>query len=253
YPLSSQIVLNRSLHPLLLGQTTIQDYLARQGIQAMVRLVSAPEPYAGVENLVEAYGIGHLVPNTVLLGDTENPDSRDRYCQLIAKCHQAKRNVVILRSQSELPNPLSALNPLRLARRRIDVWWGGLQDNGGLMLILAYLLRTSLHWMGADVRLKLVVPNQSAADAAKENIERLAQSLRIGATSQVIVAEGRSFDEILQSSSKNADLVFLGLAKPHEGFSDYYAKLQERTAQLPTTFFVLASEELAFAELLQKE
>lgn len=234
-------------------ETAIQEYLSKQGIQAMVRLVTAPEPYTGVENLVEAYGIGHLVPNTVLLGHTENPESLDRYCQLIAKCHQAKRNVVILRSQSELPNPLSVLNPLRLTRRRIDVWWGGLQDNGGLMLILAYLLRTSFQWMGAEVRLKLVVPNQAAADAAKDNIERLAQSLRIGATSQVIVAEGRPFDEILKSSSKHADLVFLGLAKPHEGFSDYYAQLQQRTATLPPTIFVLASEELAFAELLQKE
>ncbi|MEM8545351.1 MAG: Na-K-Cl cotransporter, partial [Cyanobacteria bacterium P01_H01_bin.119] len=234
-------------------EATIQEYLSKQGIQAMVRLVTAPEIYTGAEILVEAYGIGHLVPNTVLLGDTENPASRDRYCALIAKCHQAKRNVIILRNPSEHLNPLSSLSPLRIAKRRIDVWWGGLQDNGGLMLILAYLLRTSFQWMGSEVRLKLVVPNQTAADAAKENLENLVKGLRIGATSQVIVAEGRSFDEILQSSSKNADLVFLGLAKPHEGFSDYYTKLQQRVANLPTTIFVLASEELAFAELLQKE
>ena len=90
---------------------------------------------------------------------------------------------------------------------------GGLQDNGGLMLILAYLLRTSFQWMGAEVRLKLVVPNQAAADAAKDNIERLAQSLRIGATSQVIVAEGRPFDEILKSSSKTCRFSISGFSQ----------------------------------------
>ncbi|MGP1373377.1 MAG: Na-K-Cl cotransporter [Almyronema sp.] len=231
-------------------ETTIQEYLERQGIQAMVRLVTAPGPFIGAENLVEAYGLGQLVPNTILLGDTENPESRDRYCQFIAKCHQAKRNVVILRADPEQKN--FGAYPL-LRRRRIDVWWGGLQDNGGLMLILAYLMRTSLQWMGADVSLKLVVPNQAAADAAKINLDGLANSLRIGATSQVIVADDRSFAEILRTSSRKADLIFLGLAKPDENFSHYYENLQALTVKLPPTIFVLASEDLAFSQLLQKQ
>jgi hypothetical protein len=53
-------------------EATIQDYLERQGIQAFVRLVTAPEPFMGMKQLIEAYGIGPLVPNTVLIGDTEN-------------------------------------------------------------------------------------------------------------------------------------------------------------------------------------
>ncbi|WP_346290394.1 amino acid permease [Sphaerothrix gracilis] len=231
-------------------EATIQDYLERHGIQAMVRLVTAPGPFEGAENLVEAYGIGQLVPNTILIGDTENPESRDRYCQFIAKCHQAKRNIVILRADPEQSS--FGTYPL-LRRRRIDVWWGGLQDNGGLMLILAYLMRTSLQWMGAEVSLKLVVPNQAAADAAKINLESLADSLRIGATSQVIIADNRPFDQILLTSSRKADLIFLGLARPDENFSQYYEKLQHMTAKLPPTIFVLASEDLAFSQLLQKE
>ena len=232
-------------------EATIQEYLEKHGMRALVRIVTASEPFAGAEQLVEAYGIGHLVPNTILLGDTENEKNRDRYCQMIAKCHQAKRNVVILRDQF-VQKPLSFLRrPLR--KRRIDVWWGGLQANGGLMLILAYLLRTSLPWREAEVCLKLVVPNHAAANAAQTNLDRLTQDLRIGAVSQVIVAAGRSFDEILRVSSHTADLVFLGLAIPDENFSQYYQSLQKRTAGLPTTIFVLASEDLAFAEVLQKE
>jgi amino acid transporter len=230
-------------------ETTIRDYLQRQGIQAFVRLVEAPEPFTGMERLVEAYGIGPLLPNTILLGDTENPQNHDRYCQTIARCHQAKRNVVILRGQLEQYN----FQHPPFYPRRLDVWWGGLQSNGGLMLILAYLLRTSWQWREAEICLKLVVPDGEAAQAARSNLEGLTKSLRIGATSQVIVANGRSFDEILNSSSESADLVFLGLATPHDNFSQYYASLHARTANLPTTIFVLASEDLAFAELLQKE
>ncbi|ASC71061.1 hypothetical protein XM38_020110 [Halomicronema hongdechloris C2206] len=137
--------------------------------------------------------------------------------------------------------------------RRIDVWWGGLQANGGLMLILAYLLRTSLTWRGVEIRLNLVVPNQAAAKAAQTNLQRLVDGLRIGATPRVILAEGRPFDTILKQSSETADLVFLGLATPNEHFSQYYLSLQQRTAGLPGTIFVLASEDLEFAEVLQKE
>ncbi|MDJ0704355.1 MAG: Na-K-Cl cotransporter [Leptolyngbyaceae cyanobacterium MO_188.B28] len=232
-------------------ESTIQEYLEKQGMRALVRVVTAPEPFAGAEKLVEAYGIGHLSPNTILLGDTENEESRDRYCQMITKCYQAKRNVVILRDQP-MQQPMSFFRrPPR--KRRIDVWWGGLQSNGGLMLILAYLLRTSLPWREAEVRLKLVAPDHAAAAAAQTNLDKLTQDLRIGAVSEVIVAAGRPFDEILQTSSQSADLVFLGLATPDENFSEYYRSLQKRTAGLPSTVFVLASEDLAFAEVLQKD
>ena len=204
-----------------------------------------------MKQLIEAYGIGPLMPNTVLLGDTENPEGRDRFSELVAQCHQAKRNVVILRSSPE-QFTLVQRRPARF--RRIDVWWGGLQSNGGLMLLLAYLLRTSWAWRGAEICLKLVVPNETAGESAEQNLQGLIASLRIGAVSQVIVAEGRSFDEILLISSQTADLVVMGLATPDsvDSFTDYYAKLQHRTTHLPNTLLVMASQDLAFSEVLQK-
>ncbi|PSR16937.1 hypothetical protein C8255_15300 [filamentous cyanobacterium CCP3] len=230
--------------------TTIKDYLDRQGIEAFVRLVTAPDPFSGMEKLVDAYGIGPLVPNTVLLGDTEAENTRDRFCQMIATCHQARRNVLIFRSQPENYPTVSGPKP---TKRRIDVWWGGLQTNGGLMLILAYLLRTSGRWRNADIYLNLVVPNEPAKAAAEQNLEQLVKSLRIGAIPRVIVARDRAFDDILKTTSQTADLVFLGLATPEGNFTDYYLDLQQRTAALPATILVLASEDLAFAEVLQKD
>jgi hypothetical protein len=229
---------------------TIRDYLERRGIQAFVKLIAAADPFAGAEQLVESYGIGPLVPNTILLGDTESSDDAvlTRYCGLIATCHQAKRNVVIFRGQPDTMPEIHRRQP-----RRIDVWWGGLQANGGLMLILAYLLGSSWQWQSAQISLKLVVSNEAAAQAAKVNLERLIDTLRIGACSQVIVANDQPFDNILKASSTDADLVFLGLATPDDAFPNYYQHLQHRTDSLPPTIFVLAAEDLAFSELLQKE
>ncbi|MEL6399457.1 MAG: Na-K-Cl cotransporter [Cyanobacteria bacterium J06607_6] len=233
-------------------EATLQDYLEKRGIQAFVRLVTAPDAFQGMKQLIEAYGIGPLLPNTVLLGDTENPEGRDRFTRLVAQCHQARRNVIILRSS---PEQFTLVRRRPAQFRRIDVWWGGLQSNGGLMLILAYLLRTSWDWRGAEVCLKLVVPNETAAESAEANLQGLIKNLRIGAISQVIVAAERSFDEILLISSQTADLVLLGLATPGsvENFSQYYMELQQRISKLPNTLLVMASEELSFSDVLKKD
>ncbi|MGK7877640.1 MAG: amino acid permease [Xenococcaceae cyanobacterium] len=221
----------------------IRNYLERRGVQALVRLVTAPDPFDGARRLVETYGLGPVVPNTILLGDSEEPSRRDRYCQMIAHLHRAKRNVVILRENRD-----RSFNH----RRRIDVWWGGMHANGSLMLLLAYLLRTDRSWRHAQIYLNLVVPDETAASSARANLDSLVQRLRIGALSQVLVANGRPFDDILHQSSKNADLIFLGMATPGNNFREYYEGLQARVANLPTTIFVLAAPDFAFEEVLSE-
>ena len=222
-------------------ETTIREYLLKNGVQALVRVVAAPNPYVGAERLVELYGLGALVPNTVLLGDSENAERRAAFCEMIAHFYEARRNTLIIRHNEERGFG---------RRRRIDVWWGGMKKNGSLMMILAYLLRTSLHWRGAEVRIKMVTPTAEASVVAHHNLERVLQEVRTGAVPDVLVADGRPFDEILHESSRDADLVFLGMAEPHEDYVAYYERLQRRVVGLPTTVFVLGAEDLSFGEVL---
>ncbi len=223
-------------------ERTISEYLDRRRVQSLVRLVEAPSPYEGVERLASAYGFGPLTPNTVLLGVSERARFRERYCGMIANLHRRKRNVIILREDEE---PFGR-------RKRIDVWWGGLQKNGGLMMILAYLLRTSFDWSRARVCVKLMVPHEDGAGAARENLKGIISGLRIGAESEVLVGPQDGFPETLHRSSADADLVFLGLAEPAgvEDFTAYYERLQRMADGLPTTAFVLAAEDLDFGEVL---
>lgn len=221
-------------------EITISHYLRERGVQALVRVLTAPDPFEGVERLVEIYGLGPLVPDTVLMGDNEAPENRDRYCQMITHLHRAERNLVIFRENTNRPQ----------RRRQIDVWWGGLYNNGGLMLILADLLRADINWRNARICLKLVVPDQEAAIAARENLNQLTRTLRINATPQILVAAGRPFHQILQDSSRRADMIFLGMAAPTDQFRTYYDRLQQRTENLPSTLFVLSAPDFAFAQVL---
>jgi len=223
-------------------ETGIQDFLSKRGVGALVRVVSASDPFAGSEQLVETYGLGTLVPNTILLGDTKVDEHRGPYCRMVEKFYFSKRNVLIVRDDE-----VRGLGD----RKRIDLWWGGLQGNGALMLILAYLLQGSLMWGDARVCLKMVVPDEEAAVGARKNLAAMAEKTRTGAEPQVLASNGRPFFDILQESSRDADLVFMGIARPEAGgFEEYYAELRANTAGLPSTVFVLAAEEIAFREVL---
>ncbi len=86
-----------------------------------MRVVSAATPYEGAATLVEAYGLGYLVPNTVLLGDGETTNDPIEYAQMIASFYRANRNVVIVRADEDR---------LFGRRRHIDVWWQSMRGTG---------------------------------------------------------------------------------------------------------------------------
>ncbi|HUH14171.1 MAG TPA: hypothetical protein VMK65_13735, partial [Longimicrobiales bacterium] len=212
----------------------IHGYLVQRGVQAFVRVVGADDPFTGARELVRMYGLGSLVPNTVILGSSAREESFTEYCAMVDAFYRGERNVLILKE---------AEGPPFGSRKRIDVWWGGLKGNGGLMMILAYLLHTSIPWRQAEVRLKMVVPDEDAAVQARRNLTTIIQRIRTNAVPEVLVAGGRSFPEILRQSSGDADLIFLGMATPTgpEAFTRYYARLQRWIEPLPTVVLVLAA------------
>ena len=141
---------------------TLREYLAQRGVQALLKVVRAPNPFSGMKRLVEAYGLGPLVPNTVMLGGSERDVYLEDFAALVTHIYRSRRNQIIVHHDHERGFG---------RRRRIDVWWGGLRDNGGLLVTLAYLLQSSLPWKGAEVCLKMVVPDPEGAEGAERNIQ----------------------------------------------------------------------------------
>ncbi len=221
----------------------IRESLAKKGIQCLVRVTSAPDPYEGMARLVESYGLGELVPNTIVMGDTENEASIDAYSKIISSFHNLNRNVVIVHD-----------NKVKLFGNRqiIDVWWGGLQGNGGLLMILAHLLKSSQSWRHAKLRIKMVVKERQGAENARKNLESIIGRIRIRAELEVLIAGGREFKDILAESSKDADLIFMGMAEPGEHFAKYYYNIHKNLEDLPTTVLVLAAKNNAFGDVLVK-
>ena len=225
-------------------EDNIREFLSKRGIQGLVKVITAEDPFGGGERLVEAYGLGALVPNTIILGDSENEEIRKDYCRMITTFHRLQRNVLIVHDDKQRGFG---------KKKRIDIWWGGLKGNGGLMMILGYLLQSSRSWYDSEVYLKMVVSSEKGAEDAQKNLTEISQKLRTGAKAQVIVSNGRTFDEILHESSKETDLIFMGMAKPDKNFLTYYGNIQERLKGLPTTILVLAGEEISYGEVLYQQ
>jgi hypothetical protein len=225
-------------------ERNVREYLAKRSIQGLVRVVSAPDSFEGAKRLVDSYGLGTLVPNTIILGDSENLEIRDKYCDMIRYFYNQKRNVIVIHDNKEIH-----FNNYQ----KIDVWWGGLKKNGGLMILLTYMLQSSTRWYDADVTIKMVVKHENAVEGIRKNLEQILNKIRIEASIELIVAENRSFKEILHDSSSSADLILLGMATPGDDFAAYYEKIQGRLEGMPTTALVLAGEEMSFGEVLLQQ
>jgi len=221
----------------------IREYLSKRGINSLVRVFFTEEPFEGSKRLVNTYGLGSMVPNTILLGATETPGNEEAYCDMIRHFYQSQRNVLVVRENDHLGFG---------ERQRIDIWWGGLKVNGGLMILLGYLLQKSINWQNATVNLKMLTPTDKAAEGAREHLKKIVGQMRIDIQEEVICDPNLNFYESLRENSSGADLIFLGMAEPVEGFdfSSYYKSLQAKTAGLPTTVFVLASQETTFGQVL---
>lgn len=224
---------------------TIREHLEERSVEALVRVVSAESPYKGAGLLVEAYGLGSLVPNTIMLGDGETTKDKAEYASMVARIHEANRNVVIVRAPESYTFG---------ARKRIDVWLHGLRGNGSLMLTLAHLLATSLEWRHSKIYLRMIVKNREGAEDARTNLVALIDTARIAADVEVIVDE-RPALSVIAEVSRRSDIAFLGLPTPneddHTAFAATLAELQSKTSAIPAVAFLLASSDGELQHILE--
>lgn len=219
----------------------IRDYLAEKNIRSLVRVIRAENPFVGAQQLSNAYGLGPLVPNTILLGDTTDVSHHRPYADMVAHFYESRKNVIILRDEKPMTES-SSLN--------VDLWWGGLQGNGGLMMVLAYMMQNSPHWQQVSVTIKMVVTSDKAAREAEKNLDNLLSSIRVEFKRKILVGTKNEFFNLLTADSTKADLVMLGLRKPDAGFSEYFNDLKSKTSSIPRRLFVVASHDIAFKEIL---
>jgi hypothetical protein len=222
---------------------TVREHLAERKVDALVRVVSAPTPYVGASVLVEAYGLGGLVPNTVLLGDGETTSDADEYATMLRRIHDAGRNVVVVRAPDDTTFG---------HRRQIDVWLRSMRDNGALMIMLANTLRGSKSWRKATITVRMIVAKEEAAAEIANNLRSLFAKARLVVEVDVVV-DTRRAREVIGERSGSADLTLIGLPDPCTHPDDFPERLSGMLSQIETASpiaFVLASNDVDLEAIL---
>lgn len=256
-------------------RSSVREYLRARGVQAFVKVFAADDPLVGAQQIVSTYGFGPIVPNTVLLGETEHKSNYLEFARFVLLVHRSRRNLVVMRERRstaaaeagagagagvgvevevERRRPVSDESP----RERIDVWWRGESRNLAFMLALVVLMRRSPSWREAQLFLKIVVEKESERDGAAQRLATFVQEQRVQAVPEVILREGRDVDAVIRESSRGADLVFLGLRSPGEAetaeeYAKYYGRILESTHDLPPTALLMATEQVDFNRIFRSD
>jgi amino acid transporter len=210
----------------------METEIADAGLTAFCEAHVVPEFETGVLDIAQASGVGELQANTVMFGWSKRQARLASQLRLMRALSNAGKSTVISRIQW-------AHEPGQ--EPRIDLWWGGLQNNGDLMLLLAHLLRLNPEWTGARLTVRSIARSEAERDSQNTGLAELLAENRIEAATEVLYEPDAKRDvaEIMHHRSAQADVVFLGLMMPPYGDETRYAKrLEQLTSGLRTTIFV---------------
>jgi len=209
----------------------MDERLSAEGITAFseVEIVSSFEE--GVIAIAQANGIAGISSNTILFGWSEKEERRASQLRIMREVSLIGKSTIICRV---LPDSW------RSRPRRIDVWWGGLQNNGDMLLLLAYLVSLNPEWRRAEICIRSIASSEMMQSHTQRTLRRMLEDNRIAARIDITPWDpDANVQALIQEQSKDADLVFLGLREPEEGEETAYAqRLEQLIGDLPTVVFV---------------
>ncbi len=216
-------------------ETALMDrFLEEQGITAFAEAEVVPDFEVGVLGVCQANGIAGITSNTLMMGWTEKEERLVNHLRIVRQAGLLGKSTILCR-----------IAPRRWSHRlhSIDVWWGGLQNNGDMMLLFAHLLSLNPEWAKARLSIKTVASNAMTHEQTRRSLEALVERCRINAETFVLERPpGANVQDLIQLESAEADLVFLGLQRVAPGEEAGYARrLRGMVGDLPTVMLVHAS------------
>ncbi len=212
--------------------------LEQEGLVAFGEVNVVKEFERGVVDVAQANGIAGLQSNTVMFGWSRQPERLQSQLRMMRTLSALGFSTVIARiNWAHEPGQ----------QKRIDLWWGGLQNNGDLMLLLAYLLTLNHQWNDAKIFVRSIARSEEERQKQLAALAELIPGTRIQAESEVILlGEKETIPELIRDHSRTADVVFLGLREPEPGAeADYAATLEALASGLKTTIFVRSAGKFA--------
>ena len=209
------------------------DVLRREGLIAFPEVLVVRDIVQGLSDVAQANGIAGMESNLIVMGWPDETRRLADFLIVTRRLERVNKSIVVAKVHG------SGI-PSRSYATEIHVWWGGLQRNGDLMLLLAYLLQSSAEWRHARIKVLSVVRDEAEQQHVSEMLAHLIDEIRIDAEAVLLLrARETPIADIIRYESRNASAVFLGLLVPDVGTElAYAARLAALAEGLPTVFFV---------------
>jgi len=183
----------------------------------------------GMYTVAASHGIAGLKTNTVVFGWSQTEDGKREELETIQKIAKLHKNILLLHFNTSIAKQKD---------KRIDIWWGGKEKNGDLMLLLSYLIRLNNAWQKTTINIFSVVKTESEKLSFETQIRNAVYESRISAHVELFVMNDSNFISILSKKSAEADLVFLGLAHHIHDYSKTIESIDKITKNLKAVIFV---------------
>ena len=211
----------------------MESFLKQEAVVAFAEIDVVSNIEDGLVSVAQANGMGGLNSNTLLMGWPSSQEDLERALRSLRSFSQLGKSLILGRIDSDR---------LRVSPRdrEIHVWWGGLQRNGDLMLLLAYLLSRNAEWRGAELVVTSLASSELMRERTQHHLDELLPELRIKARTDVLIKpDDMTVREMIFAQSQDADVTFLGLPVPEVGGEAEAAQRMASMAEgLSTVFFV---------------
>ena len=225
------------------AENELRKDILNHASEAFPLVIVAPSLIQGIHTLVQAYGIGPLKVNTILLNWFEHERTQKLgireilYGRRIKTAFRLGCNIIVLKTNEEEWKRLHAVSA---QERRIDVWWWD-DASSHLMLLLAYLTTRSKIWQTAKIRVLAPSVDHPTEETMNDFRRKLADA-RIEAEPEMVFNANMSN---VIAYSQSASLVFLPFRlKGNQPLDPFDNPIEQILSNLPTTALVLAAEDI---------
>ncbi len=230
-------------------KSRIKEHLVKKEVEALVELVPAQDVTTGFQNMISAYGLGPVRPNTIIFGIGEKGLDSDVMARAATSAHEANKNLVFLKEGKQDKEDVED-KPIQ-----IDVWWDEkLRESNDLMVLFAHMYSNKNSDTPIRITLKTVVDNEAAREQRMNYLCELTAKNRLKISSRVYVSNENQH-KCIPNFSSDADMVCVGIRAP-TAFSDleeyvtYLSELTKQLKNLATTALFLTSERIEVDQIV---
>uniref|UniRef100_A0A8C4E318 Solute carrier family 12 member 10, tandem duplicate 1 n=1 Tax=Dicentrarchus labrax TaxID=13489 RepID=A0A8C4E318_DICLA len=177
------------------------SWMNRRKVRSFYTPFTADSLRAGARHLLQASGLGKLKPNTLVLGFKANwRDSSPETDDISDKGDSDQIKTVFQNDQG---------------KKTIDVYW--IADDGGLTLLVPYLLTRRKRWHRSKVRVFIVGDEQNMEEGRNDVKYQMPISCKFTYFYSFPSQSERKvrLNEIIRKNSQHASLVLVSLPVPH--------------------------------------